>query len=90
MTGASPLENSSEYDFNGNGSSSANAGATNAPPPVPVPVPAIGGESATSPTETAEARNDASANDATVRFARDIKVATGEAAVVVVRVAPLS
>lgn len=88
LTGASPLENSSEYDFNGNGSSSAKAGATNAP--LPAPLPAIGGENAASPTEAAEVRNDASVNVAIDRFAADTKVAAAKSVVVMVGVAPPS
>ena len=98
LTGASALENSSEYDFSGNGSSSAKAGATSTPPVLrPVPPPAIGDENAASPTEPAEVRNDASANVAAARFAKETKVAAEESAVevvvvvvVVVRVAPPS
>ena len=40
LTGARPLENSSEYDFSGKGSSSANAGAM---APIPAPTTPTGG-----------------------------------------------
>lgn len=80
LTGANPLENSSEYDFSGSGSRSANAGATTVTIPAPAPVP--GGEIAASPRKTAGVRTTASATVATVRFARDASL---EAVVVVAK-----
>lgn len=82
FTGASPLENSSEYDFNGKGSSSASAAEGGGTPPFP----ASSGETVTSPINTAGVRTAASATVASACLAKDTTVS----AVVMVVTALLS